>query len=73
VIAVAIMVAFAIKLAVLGGEHLRDRPPSPMLGSVARLLGLYVIAICLINLGSVLLQCGAGACHISEYRLLSGA
>jgi disulfide bond formation protein DsbB len=73
VIAVAIMVALAIKLTVLGGEHLRDRPPSPMLGRLARLLSLYVIAICLINLGSVLLQCGAGACHTSEYRLLSGS
>jgi disulfide bond formation protein DsbB len=72
VIAVAIMVALAIKLAVLGGEHLRDRQPPPMFGRLARLLSLYVIAICLINLGSVLLQCGAGACHTSEYRLLSG-
>jgi disulfide bond formation protein DsbB len=73
VIAVAILLAFAIKLAVLGGEHLRDRQPSPMLGRVARLLSLFVIAICLINLGSVLLQCGAAACHTSEYRLLSSS
>lgn len=70
VIAVATLLAFAIKLAVLGGEHPRDRQPSPALGRVARLLSLYVIAICLINLGSVALQCGAGACHTSEYRLL---
>jgi disulfide bond formation protein DsbB len=73
VIAVAILVAFAIKLAVLGGEHLRDRQPSPMLGRLARLLSLYVIAICLINLGSVAIQCGADACHTTEYRLLSGS
>ena len=34
---------------------------------------LLVIAICLINFGSVILQCGAGACHTSGYRLLSGS
>jgi len=58
---------------VLGGEDLRDREPSPALGRLARLLCLYVVAICLINLASVILQCGAGACHTSEYRLLRGS
>ncbi len=72
VIAAAILLAFAIKLAVLGGEHLRDSQPSPVFGCLARLLSLYVIAICLINFASVILQCGMGACHTSEYRLLSG-
>jgi hypothetical protein len=32
-----------------------------------------VIAIGLINLVSVILQCGADACHTSGYRLLSGS
>jgi len=73
IIAVAVLLAFAIKLAVLGGEDLRDREPSPALGRLARLLCLYVVAICLINLASVILQCGAGACHTSEYRLLRGS
>jgi hypothetical protein len=73
IIAVAILLAFAIKLTVLGDEHLRDRPPSPALGRLARLLSLYVIAICLINLGSVLVQCGADACHTTGYRLLGGS
>jgi hypothetical protein len=27
----------------------------------------------LINLGSVILQCGMDACHTSGYRLLSGS
>jgi disulfide bond formation protein DsbB len=72
VIAVAILLAFAIKLSVLDGDHLRGRQPSPALGHVARLLCLYVVAICLINFVSVILQCGAGACHTSQYRLLSG-
>jgi disulfide bond formation protein DsbB len=70
VIAVAVLLAFSIKLVVLGGEHVRDRQPSPALGGLARLLCFYVVAICLINLASVILQCGADACHTSEYRLL---
>jgi ABC-type dipeptide/oligopeptide/nickel transport system permease component len=73
VIAVAILLAFAIKLTVLGGEGLRDRQTSPALGRVAQGLSLYVVAICLINLGSVIVQCGADACHTTEYRLLSGS
>jgi disulfide bond formation protein DsbB len=72
VIAAAILVAFAIKLAVLGSEYPRDPQPSPALGRVARLLSLYVIAICLINFASVIFQCGADACHTSGYRLLGG-
>lgn len=70
VIAVTILLGFAVKFAVLGGEYLRDQRPSSALG---RLLSLYVIAIALINLGSVILQCGMDACHTSGYRLLSGS
>ncbi|HLX17763.1 MAG TPA: disulfide bond formation protein B [Bradyrhizobium sp.] len=72
VIAVAILLAFAVKFACLGDEHLRDQQPAPALGGLARLLSLYVIAICLINFGSVILQCGMDACHTSGYRLLGG-
>jgi disulfide bond formation protein DsbB len=72
VIAVAILTAFAIKLAVLGGEDLRGTQPSPALGRVARLLGLYLVAIGLINFVSVIVQCGLDACHTSGYRLLGG-
>jgi disulfide bond formation protein DsbB len=72
IIAVAILVAYAIKFAILG-EPLRDPQPSPGLNRIARLLSLYIIAICLINFGSVILQCGVGACHTSGYRLLSGS
>jgi hypothetical protein len=72
-IAVAILLAFVIKFVVLGGEQLRDPQTSPTLGRIARLLSLYVVAICLINFASVILQCGVAACHTSEYKLLSGA
>jgi disulfide bond formation protein DsbB len=73
IIAAAILLAFAIKFAVLGGDYPRDPQPSPTLGRLAQGLSLYVIAICLINLGSVILQCGAGACHTSAYKLLGGS
>jgi disulfide bond formation protein DsbB len=73
IIAGAILLTFAIKFAVLGGERLHDPQSSPTLGRVARLLGLYVVAICLINFASVVLQCGVGACHTSGYNLLSGS
>ena len=72
VIAVAILLAFAIKLAVLGGDDLRNLQRSPALGRLARLLSLYMIAIGLINFASVILQCGVDACHTSGYRLLGG-
>jgi disulfide bond formation protein DsbB len=72
VIGFAMLLAFAIKFSLLGGEGLRDRS-SPALGRMARLLSLYVIAICLINFGSVILQCGVDACHTSGYRLLGGS
>jgi disulfide bond formation protein DsbB len=71
IIAVAILLAFAMKLAVLGGERLQDPRPSPAFARMARLLSIYVIAICLINFVSVIVQCGPGACHTSEYKLLS--
>jgi disulfide bond formation protein DsbB len=71
VIAVAILLAFAMKLAVLGGERPQDPRSSPAFARMARLLSIYVIAICLINFVSVIVQCGAGACHTSEYKLLS--
>ena len=66
-----ILLAFAVKFAVLG-DPLRDPQSSPTLGRLGRLLSLYVIALCLINFASVIVQCGADACHTSEYRLLSG-
>lgn len=72
VIAAAILAAFALKLAILGGEGLGDGP-SPAIAQVAGLLSLYVIALCLINFASVILQCGLGACHTDGYVLLGKA
>jgi disulfide bond formation protein DsbB len=70
-IAVALITAFAIKLCVIGTED-GARPPertSPF-GRIATVLSLYVIAIALINFGSVVVQCGLGQCHTTGYVLL---
>ena len=70
-IGLAILLAFAIKLAVLGGgEHLREARPSLVLSKTAGLLSLYVVALCAINFVSVILQCGLGECHTFGYKLL---
>ena len=73
IIALCLLIAFAAKLAVLGGDqHLRDNDVKtfPMLDRAAKLLSLYVIALCAINLVSVVLQCGFGQCHTFGYQLL---
>jgi disulfide bond formation protein DsbB len=70
-IAVALITAFAIKLCAIGTED-GSRPPekaSPV-GRLATVLSLYVIAIALINFGSVVVQCGLSQCHTMGYDLL---
>lgn len=73
IIALCLLIAFAAKLAVLGGdEHLRDHDVTrfPVIGRAASVIGLYVIALCAINLVSAVLQCGFGQCHTFGYQLL---
>ena len=73
IIALALLIAYAIKLAILGGdEYLREADVSefPAIRRIADILSIYVIAICLINLVSVVLQCGFGECHTFGYKLL---
>jgi len=73
IIALALLIAYAIKLAILGGdEYLREADVSefPAIRRIADALSIYVIAICLINLVSVVLQCGFGECHTFGYKLL---
>jgi disulfide bond formation protein DsbB len=70
-IAVTLITAFAVKLCVIGTE---DGSPPPdrksPVGMLAMVLSLYVIAIALINFGSVVVQCGLGQCHTMGYALL---
>lgn len=70
VIALAIMLAFTLKLACLGEESSRSAERPAILSRLAGALGLYVIALCAINFISVIVQCGIGACHTFEYKLL---
>jgi disulfide bond formation protein DsbB len=72
-IALSILLAFAIKLAVLGGaERLRDvrAEAFPLLDRLSTILGVYLIALCAVNFVSVILQCGLGECHTFGYVLL---
>ncbi|MBI3699620.1 MAG: disulfide bond formation protein B [Afipia sp.] len=68
IIAVAILLAFTVKIMVLGGEDLRDDDKPQLFSSAAKLLSAYVVAICVVNFVSVVLQCGLQACHTSGYR-----
>lgn len=73
IIALSLLTAYAIKLAILGGdEYLRQAELAefPVIRKIADILSLYVIAICVINLISVILQCGLGECHTFSYKLL---
>ncbi|HKY86149.1 MAG TPA: disulfide bond formation protein B [Pseudorhodoplanes sp.] len=73
IIALCLLIAFAAKLAVLGGDqHLRDNDMKsfPLFARAANALSLYVIGLCAINLVSVVLQCGFGQCHTFGYQLL---
>jgi disulfide bond formation protein DsbB len=72
-IALALLVAFAIKLSVLGGaERLRDvrADAFPHLNRLAVILSIYLIALCAVNFVSVVMQCGLGECHTFGYVLL---
>lgn len=73
IIAVALLTAYALKLALLGGDDMMrntDLRSQPHVKRLAGLLGLYVIALVAINLVSVVLQCGFGECHTFGYKLL---
>ena len=70
VIAFAVLLGFASTLALFDGKRLSATPPSPVLTRIGDLAGLYVIALCLANLVSAVLQCGLGACHTTGYALL---
>lgn len=73
IIALALLIAYAIKLAVLGGDDYlqeADARTFPIIHRLAGILSAYVIVLCLINLVSVVIQCGFGQCHTFNYQLL---
>lgn len=73
VIALMLLIAVAVKMAIVGGdEYLEKAKPTsfPLVDTLAGFLSVYVIVILTINLVSVVLQCGLGECHTYEYKLL---
>lgn len=70
IVALAVIAVLAVQLAVLGAEGPREEATWPLLSRIAAIAGLYVIALCAINLVSAILQCGLGACHTTGYTLL---
>lgn len=70
VIAFAVLLALAAVLALFDGERLKAATPLPVLQRLGGVLSLFVIALCLVNLVSSVLQCGLGACHTTGYSLL---
>jgi disulfide bond formation protein DsbB len=70
VIAVALLIGFAVRLAIFGGPRAPPEADGSLLRRSTYALGLYVVLICGINCVSVLLQCGFGECHTSGYELL---
>lgn len=73
IIALMILIAFALKMAVIGGdEYLQSArlDEFPSLRRMASAVGVFVVLLCVVNLVSVVVQCGLGQCHTTEYRLL---
>jgi len=69
IIAVALLLGFAIRLALFGGaRHTTDAERS-LRRAIVQALVVYVVAICAINFLSVIAQCGLDQCHTVGYRL----
>lgn len=71
VIGVCLLLALALRLALIGAPHLLPPAGPPPFARAARLLEFYVVLICTLNFAAVVLQCGLGECHTSGYRLLT--
>jgi disulfide bond formation protein DsbB len=69
-IAMALLLGFAVKLALFGGSHAVPETEGKRMSRFIQGLCIYVIVICAINFLSVVLQCGFGECHTSGYKLL---
>lgn len=73
IIALTILLAFALKMAIVGGDEFLESAPLhafPALRRIADAAGVFVIVLCVVNLVSVVVQCGLGECHTTGYRLL---
>ncbi len=73
IIALCVLIAFVLKLAIIGGDrHLETTPVStfPRLAAAGTIVGAVVVALAVLNFGSVIVQCGINECHTMGYQLL---
>lgn len=73
IIATAIIAGYAAAMTLFGGERrigLHGVAAFPVIGRLADVASAYLIVICLVNLGSVVVQCGFGECHTTGYKLV---
>jgi disulfide bond formation protein DsbB len=73
IITVLFLFAYGFQLAFAGGEEdfaLTSASYFPRLKRAGELASLYVIALLLVNVLAVAVQCGVGACHTMDYALL---
>lgn len=71
VIGVCLLLALALRLTLFGAPRLRPPAGRPPLARAARLVEFYVVLLCALNFGAVVLQCGFDQCHTFGYRLLT--
>lgn len=69
-IALALIGGYTLKLIVFGDAQRPHLTSYPKLRWLAAAASLYVIVLCAINLGSVIVQCGLEQCHTDRYLLL---
>jgi disulfide bond formation protein DsbB len=69
-IAVALLLGFAIRLALFGGPRSAPETEGAPMRRLTHGLIIYVVCICAINFLSVVVQCGIGECHTSGYLFL---
>jgi disulfide bond formation protein DsbB len=72
-IALALLVAHAVMLIFPDGRATPATSAVSAVPTIAKLgaaVSAYVVALCIINVISVAIQCGTGECHTTGYRLL---
>ncbi len=69
VIALAMLLLFAGMLTLFDIKELSAAQPSPALTQTGAFVGFYVIVLAIINFISVVVQCGLGACHTTNYKM----
>jgi disulfide bond formation protein DsbB len=69
-IAVALILGFALRFAIFGGMRAVSVPAVASLRRLTQALFIYVALLCAVNFISAIVQCGLGECHTMGYSLL---